>query len=345
MVKLILGFLLLTLFACSDSGSSLDASTEPVANVTLLSSVNGVGDNSYNDQILAGVFRFNRNSGVPVRLLQPDSLEEARQMVQEWIETYSAADSSLLILASSEYQTMAQKLDAHLTGKGSRVLLLEGDSSGLPENVYSFWIDRYGASYLAGAIAGEYPSVILAAAPGFSSLENSIEGFRKGYEAHKVVEDTLVLYYISEEEGDESAFNNVEWAYLAMSALILNDLFSDSSAKVFFPLLGGAFKGALRAKDDCLDDNNFLIGMDVNYGDAVPKVPYSMTVEIKNVLLNYLEDWQSGKNWPRYTSLGLSDGATSIVINKNYDNVEVFEKRYNQYYDEAVREEARHAKK
>ncbi|MBO4783203.1 MAG: hypothetical protein J5521_00455, partial [Lachnospiraceae bacterium] len=63
MVKLILGFLLLTLFACSDSGSSLDASTEPVANVTLLSSINGVGDNSYNDQILAGVFRFNRNSG------------------------------------------------------------------------------------------------------------------------------------------------------------------------------------------------------------------------------------------------------------------------------------------
>ena len=331
------------LLACSDSESSVVAAREPVANVTLLASINGVGDNSYNDQILEGVFRFNKNSGIPVRVLQPDSLEEARQMVQEWLKNYSAADSSLLILASSAYQPMAQNLDVRLTGKGSRILLLEADSLGLPENVYSFWIDRYGASYLAGAIAGMYPSVVLAAAPGFSSLENSIEGFRKGYEAHKAIKDTLELYYVSEKEGDESAFNDVEWAYKVMTILMYENASSDSVARVFFPLLGGALKGALRAKDDLLDEKNFLIGMDVDHGDAVPKLPYSMTVEIKSVLLNYLEDWQLGKDWPRYRTFGLGDGGTSIVINKNFENVEVFEKRYSKYYDEAVREEARHA--
>jgi hypothetical protein len=41
----------------------------------------------------------------------------------------------------------------------------------------------------------------------------------------------------------------------------------------------------------------------------------------------------------------LGDGAASIVFNKNFDDTKEFEARYEKYYDEAVREEARHAKK
>ena len=154
MVKLILGFLLLTLFACSNSESvGVSENNSGIANITLIASINGIGDNSYNDQILAGLFRFNEDSGVPFRLLQPESMDEADSLVKAWLKENVDTDSSMLILASSEYVGLARKLDIRFTGVGNKVLLFEADTAGLPQGVNAFSIERYGASYLSGAAA------------------------------------------------------------------------------------------------------------------------------------------------------------------------------------------------
>ena len=141
MVRFIFGLFLLFLFACSDSESvGVSEKNSGIAKITLIASINGIGDNSYNDQILAGLFRLSENHGVPFRLIQPESIDEADSLVKSWLKKNADTDSSLLILASSEYMGLAQKLDAHFTGDGNKILLFEADSAKLPQNVYvSFW--------------------------------------------------------------------------------------------------------------------------------------------------------------------------------------------------------------
>ena len=345
MIRFIFGlFLLLILFACSDSESvGVSESNSGIANITLVASINGIGDNSYNDQILAGLFRLYENQGVPFHLVQPESIDEAKSLVKSWLNENADTDSSLLILASSEYVGLAQKIDAHFTGDGNKILLFEADSARLPQNIYSFSIDRYGASYLTGAILGDYPNIILASAPGFATLETSIEGYRKGYEAHKTVKDTLSIVYVSEIENDETAFNNTELAYkTTLSILYTQDT---NRVSAIFPLLGGAIKGARRAMIDYPLSGDFMIGMDVDQSGVLPKVPFTLTISIKEIVVRYLEEWLSGKEWPRFRSFGLGDGATAIVFNKNFGDTKNFEARHDKYYEEAVREEASHAKK
>ena len=345
MIKFFSGlFLLLTLVACSNSESVFDATQNRsgTANITLMASINGIGDNSYNDQILAGLFRFYEDHGVPFRLVQPESMEEADSLAHAWLKENANTDSSMLILASSEYVGLAQKLDVHFTGVGNKVLLFEADSAGVPQNVYSFSIDRYGASYLSGAILGINPCIILAAAPGFTTLEMSIDGFRKGYDAHKTITDTLSIVYVSETENDETAFNDIELAYMAMFSILYTQDTNHVSA--IFPLLGGAIKGARRAMIDYTLSGDFMIGMDVDQSGVLPKVPFTLTIAIKEIVVRYLDEWILGKEWPRFRSLALGDGGTSIVFNKNFGDTKNFEARHDKYYDEAVREEVRHAK-
>ncbi len=345
MIKFFSGiFLLLALVACSNSESVFDVGEKRsgMANITLMASINGIGDNSYNDQILAGLFRFYEDRGVPFRLVQPESMEEADSLAHAWLKENADTDSSMLILASSEYVGVAQKLDVRFKGTGNKVLLFEADSVGLPQNVYSFSIDRYGASYLTGAILGDYPCMILAAAPGFATLETSINGFRKGYDAHKTIEDTLGVDYLSYTENDETTFNNIEFAYMATFSILNFTLDADRPSAIF-PLLGGAIKGARRAMIDYSRLGHFMIGMDVDQSGVLPTVPFTLTIAIKDIVVRYLEEWITGKEWPRFRSLGLGDGATAIVFNKNFGDTKNFETRHDEYYDEAVREEARHA--
>ena len=98
MLRLFFGFFLLfSLYACSNSESVFDAAQNRsgVANITLVASINGIGDNSYNDQILAGLFRFYEDRGVPFRLVQPESMGEADSLVQAWLKENVDTDSSL----------------------------------------------------------------------------------------------------------------------------------------------------------------------------------------------------------------------------------------------------------
>lgn len=62
-------------------------------------------------------------------------------------------DSSLIILGSSDYEDIACKYQTSFMGKGTQVLLFESRNSNTPLNVHSLCINRYGCSYLAGAMS------------------------------------------------------------------------------------------------------------------------------------------------------------------------------------------------
>lgn len=349
--------LLISFWGCShdEISDTLKEAGTPKANITYIVSTNGIGDNGYNDNTLAGLFRFNEDTGIPIQIIQPASLDDARKAAKKWLKNHSTGDSALLVLASSEYDSIAKELNADIPTE-NKILLFEADSQKLPKSVSTFNIDRYGASYLAGAIVGKIPTTIFASSPGFHNVETSIEAFKKGFNAHKVVSDTPTVIYVSSSPKDETAGNNIIGAYTSVIDMLQSDLDNKNPPKVIFPLLGESSIGALRAIEDFAFTLDLIIGMDTDKSGVSPRVPFSVVVDTRGVFLKYLNEWKAGKDWPRHRVFGMAEGATAIMWNENFDeeqfwspkkfdNTESFRARYDKYYDEALQKEKKHAKK
>ena len=197
---LITGLLLLT--ACSDK-YEVNNETLSKATVTFLVSPNGLGDNGYNDVAAEGIFAFAGETGTRLRLLLPENEKEAEAMYRQWLAENAVKDSAVLILGSSAYEQMARQNPTAFTGVGSRVLLFESDAE--IAGVSTVIISHYGVSYLAGAMSQNLSALILAAAPGVPSLEESIAGFQAARKLYAGENDglpcTTKLRYLADGEN------------------------------------------------------------------------------------------------------------------------------------------------
>ena len=344
------------LTACSsDDGEPSAAVLRPAAEVTLLITPNGIGDNGYNDCIVDGLFRFYEQTGVPVKLLQPNDSAEAVSMYKSWLSDHQVADSAVLVVGSSAYEQMVTSQLPRLTGTGSRVLLMESLLS--QEGVSSVFINRYGVSYWAGAMLHDCPVMVYAAAPGIPVLEPAIEGFLDGHDCqlpHEGRDSVAMVYYLTD---TESGFASAETAYKFMFNYIYEfdgDLLFDVSV---FPLLGGSGSGVIRAINDIRLTTSILVGMDVDQSALSQHIPFSVVTRIDRVLSDYLTDWREGRDWPRTQVLGLKDGATDIVLSTTYvhpfaayinngtADAQQIKERYDLYREEALRKEAEYEKR
>lgn len=338
----------LLLVSCSKEEVESEYAAFIQQTVALLVTPNGLGDNGYDDDAVKGIFAFMEETGTPVKLLQPRDMVEAETMYRQWLSLNASSDSVVLVAGSSTYGELLKRITPTLTGRGSRVLLFESDEQ--IEGVSTVMINRYGAAYLAGVMSKEFDAFILAAAPGFSTLEEAIAGFRAGHSANRNSKRQLTLQYLADgEEGfamPDSAYHTIYrraeqyWNYDEM----------------IFPLLGGSGTGITKF----LVGDNFTrvlsIGMDVDQTGQSTRIPFSMVIHIGDVIKSYLDDWVTGKEWSSTRRLGLSEGATDIVITPNFvDNVNIWDDRYgdndaflnlyNTYYEEAERKEAEYEQK
>lgn len=338
--------LVLTVAACSGDDDVLETITANNATVTLLCTPNGLGDNSYNDDAAAGLFAFANESGTTLRLLQPENLAEGQTMYQKWLNDNGEADSAVLIVGSSAYEQMLRSTPPALKGKGSRVLLSESDAA--LEGVSTVMLNRYGVSWLAGAMSQSFDVFILAAAPGVSTLEEAIAGFRAGHEATGDGSRRVTLQYLAD---GEDGFAMPDSAYHVISARA--EQFFWFYDEMIFPLLGGSGTGAvsyLNSEELC---TALMVGMDVDQGMQSSRIPFSLIVHIGNTLKQYLNQWRAGQDWPATQRLGLADGMTDIVLTPNFfDHLDIYDDRYdeedtflnlyNTYREEAIRKEAEH---
>ena len=337
--------LLLLLTACSGDDDVQKTVTGSRATVTLLCTPNGLGDNGYNDDAAAGLFAFAKESGTGLRLLQPDDLTEGQTMYRQWLSDNAKSDSAVLIVGSSAYEQTLRSTPPTLKGKGSRVLLFESDAT--LDGVSTVMLNRYGASWLAGAMSHSFDAFILAAAPGFSTVEEPIAGFRNGHKAAGDGTHSVTLQYLA--DGEEG-FALPDSAYHVLAARANQSWNFD---EMIFPLLGGSVTGVV----SYLNSNEFcpalMVGMDVNQGMQGSRIPFSLTVHIGDALKKYLEDWKTGQDWPAARRLGLADGMTDIVLTSNfwknlviyddrYSEEDTFLKLYNSYREEAIRKEVEH---
>ena len=337
---------IVALSSCSGIGD--DATSPPkLATVTLMATTNGLGDNGYNDAAAAGIFAFAGETGTRLRLLLPGDEEEAEQMYGKWLTENAAKDSVVLILGSPVYETMASRIRASLSGKGSRVLLFESDAE--IEGVSTVMISQYGVSWLAGAMSQGFDALILAASDNVPALQESIAGFQDAREAYAGEYEerpcrTTVHYLADSEEG--FAMPDSAYRYIARRA---DDSFVYD--EMIYPLLGGSQAGVLRY----LNDNEFsaalMVGMDVDQTGQSSRIPFSVVIRIGDVLKQYLADWFAGREWPARRLLGMKDGAADIVItprfwqhlnvwDDRYDDPDTFQNLYDYYKQEAtVKEE------
>lgn len=336
--------LFFSLVSCSSDDALEPEKPTRQARVTLLATHNGMGDNGYIDSSVEGVFAFAYQTNTPIQMLLPKDKAEAKQMYDLWIANNADRDSAVLVVGTEAYGDFIESTPVQLTGKGTRVLLFESKISGQPDGVSSIFINRYGAAYLCGAMSGIMNAFIIAATPGYNTLEDAIHGFMDGYEAHHEEGKKAELVYLA--DGEEG-FAMPDSAYHLLSNRMENFFFYN---EIVFPLLGGSGIGALRCMNDNETNLGLIIGMDVDQSTISPRVPFSMVVKTGEVVHRYLDDWLAGKEWPKHHELGLSEGGADAILHPvfyerriltldYYSDPETFVRHYDEYREEAIRKE------
>lgn len=344
------GLLLLVMFTLLQSCGQFNEVVESgkISRISLLVTPNGLGDNGYDDDAAKGVFAFMEESGVPVHLMMPEDIADGEGMYLQWLSENATRDSSVLIVGSPAYIDVLKRTPPKLSGRGSRVMLFESDEQ--IEGVSTVMINRYGVSYLAGAMSNEFDAFILAAAPGYTTLEDAIAGFKYGHQSMGDGSRTVTLQYLA--DGEEG-FAMPDSAYRTMCRRAEQYWYYD---EMIFPLLGGSEAGVIKYLNS--DDLNpaLLIGMDVEQTGQSPRIPFSVVIRIGEVIKMNLVNWIQGQEWPSTQKYGLADGLADIVITPNFsDHINIWDERYedddaflrlyNAYYESAIRIEEEYENK
>ncbi len=345
--KIIWAAVILILASCSHDGPDrLSWEQSRQATVTVLASPAGLGDNGFNDAMIEGVFAFAQESGVKLRLLLPNDTTQAISMYDQWLLDNKSQDSTVLILGNTWYINAVQRNTPALSGKGSRILLLESNDT--LQGVSTISINRYGVSWLAGAMTSNFDALILAAAPQYTVIDESIKGFHDGRNAHpgshcgkSCTTRTIIL------TPDESGFCMPDSAY---RFLVRRAMGYDTYDEFIFPLLRGAQTGVTRYLNDNALTSALMVGMEVNMSGMSSRIPFSVVIHIGSVVNECLMEWQAGIEWPQTRRLGLEEGMADVEIaphfrkhicvwDDRYDQADTFSRLYEQYLDEAIRAE------
>lgn len=333
-------FLLLFLGSCSDDEdeNAPNLSESSRSKVTLLVSVNGLGDHGYNDCIARGVMTFAQSYSTDLSLLYPDDEEEARMMLNNWIENEGVGDSSVLIV-NNTYESLIEEEKLANLGTGSRVLIVDGQRTSLPANVYNLRICRYGTSYLIGTMVQEFDALVLMAMPNYANIDEARNGFLAGYEKYKHAQVDSRTIYIAD---DEKGFANPDQAHHLMEDYADDDF--------IFPLAGGSVSGVIHYLNNNFFSMALMVGMDTDQSAKSSRVPFSMVVHIDRLLMDYLEDWKRGGDWQQQAVFGMEEQAIEVVMNDSFGDdlnvldprcyIEAFEDYFQSYFHEAKSVEA-----
>ena len=285
--------------ACSEKSHIM----EPVPQITVICSLNGSGDNGYNDEILSGIMEANETNSISLSIISPASIEEAQVALSEWIKADVQECRSLLVLSGNEYESLVKDL-AVPTNK--EIIIFESEAENLPSNVYSFMIHRYGISYLAGCMASEAESAcVVAAMQSESYLGDAVKGFMDGFSVGGNNADVIYL------ANDESGYGMPDEGYKAVNTLPYNSF--------IFPLAGGSNNGMYKATREKEFNMNLIAGMDVDCSYYSTRVPFSVIFNIRKVVYSILNEWVSGNDLQaRYTFDLSNEDIVYISFNKSF---------------------------
>lgn len=304
------------------------------ADVTVLTPLSGLGDKGYNDEALAGVMDVSAISSLEVSLLRPKTLEQAGEYVKEWSEDKNSK-RRLLILPDEEYSAI---LSAFKPSDAKSVLLFENGGKDLPPGVASFRISRYGTGYLSGCLAkGSEIVHIIEGKKGDKTSEEAAKGFEDGYKKYQpngnIVMHSLSNTYIGWSRPD--SLYRIAYQYP-------NDF--------FFPIARGSNAGVYKFSRESPFVLMLIAGMDVDCSLFSKRVPFSVVIDVRSVVKDYVLRWNAGENISGHTDYGMKDGKASVRLSTlfykindiwegYYDDPLYWQIIYDANYEDALRKE------
>ena len=324
---------------------------------------NGPGDNGYLDKVLSAVAQFSVAHPGTLRILQTyeenvDDFgsEYLLSLVDLMTMDEAQVDTTLAIFVGTEFKEILYQSEAP-EGK-MKVLLIEDDGVGAPEWLHTAKVERYGASYLAGAMVAQQRAIIIAAMPGEPVLDRSMEGFVKGYGSIKGREVDSVYYLADDFKG----FTMQSKAYALADSVYWA---ADFDYYTVFPLAGAANMGVYNCVTETVKMQ--AIGMDKDCSPLSDNIPFSINVGIDLLVQDYLEQWHTTGQIPKRRAEGLGSEYVEIVFNDtwnssnwffdwedesgewgagDWDNIltsEFWKQRYALFIDKAIEEEKAYA--
>lgn len=336
--------LALVMVSCSDDdGETSVEMEEPIdSQILVVTSLGGVGDNSYNDEILAGVMDVMNERGALISLYTPNTILEVQLLLNLWKQD-ADLDSTLIVFASSDYADLV-KNDTTEMQPNQKILLFENDGKDMPDGVSTFSISRYGVSYLAGCMAqGRDMAWIPMGQSNDAPLEEARQGFVDGYSKYEPNGEITTTYLADDERG----FDMPDSAYNQCLSHILSFV---------YPLAGGSNSGIYSFSRLYYRIVPMLVaGMDVDCSEFSPRIPFSVVINIRSVVKDILGKWLDQQDLPRHTLYGLDSGTADIKISDNFndnhqqesgesEDQQYWTNLYNQYKSEAISKEEEYEK-
>lgn len=296
-VGLAIAYLLSSLMACEEEPVVIT----PEATVRVLIASSGLGDLSYNDNILRGIMEKQREVNFRLEYYSPQDDAGAEKMIREWQQN----DDSryyYTILAASEFENLARK--AMPATETTHYLMFDTRAEDL--TIPSFHFSGYGVSFLAGIAAytqvGAETAAYIGGQQHESYIEECYDGFCDGYiyaGGKKVVE-----IYLS---ATQAGFAMPRRAYEMADSLYRLYPF-------IYAMAGRSNNGVYEYLRDYPQVNGYTAGVDTDQSAYSNRIIGSMIKEIGRCAGQYIALWLKGAPIPMRQNYTLSSGFMAFKI-------------------------------
>lgn len=295
--------LLLLNTACSEK-ESFSPSFEAIPTVRVLFASSGLGDMSYNDNILRAIIEEQKQNFFQLEYTAPTNDIKAEQILQKW-RVDENPQYYFTILAASEYETLAR--DSFSTTTTHNYLMFDTKAKDISIPVFHF--TGYGVSFLVGIAAYTQTKADKAAYIGGQEHEAFIEecydGFRDGY-LYAGGKEVVETYLSTTQKG----FSMPQRAYEM----------ADSLYKLYpfiYAMAGNSNNGIYQYLRDH-PANKYTAGVDTDQSAYSSQIIGSMIKEIGRCVRQYITCWMNGEELPMREWYTLESGYMSFQIADAY---------------------------
>lgn len=280
-LKISLAITLLWLTSACEKESPVPT-PEPTVRVLIASS--GLGDLSYNDNILRGILEAQKEFHFRLEYISPSNNQEAEQILRSWQAEGDNPNTHFTILAASEYEEPARKIMPEAPVNNYLMFDTKADNLTIPV----FHFTGYGVSFLAGVAAYQKVNADTAVYLGGQQHESFIKecfaGFRDGYK-HAGGKGVIELYLSDTQKG----FAMPKRAYIMADSLYRLYPF-------IYAMAGNSNNGIY----EYLRENpiGYTAGVDTDQSAYSDRIIGSMIKEVGRCVKDYIGAWLRGEKLP-----------------------------------------------
>lgn len=299
MSLVLVGVLAFSTVACSENAQSdLEQNSESMSElqVSMVTDVGGVNDQSFNQSAWEGLQRANAEFGTSVNYMESKQESDYETNIQFLVDEESDVILGIGFLMADAV------LDASKNYPDNKFAIVDNSyGEDTPENVIGITFKEHEVSYLAGYVAGKTTKTNKVGFVGgidFYLINKFQYGFMAGVKRANPEAEVFVQYAGS--FGDAAAGKSIA------------EQFYNSGADVIYHASGATGNGVIEAAKE---KNKWVIGVDRDQSDLAPEnVLTSAMKRVDNAVYNLTKEIEAG-NWAGGSTVefGLAEGGVDLA--------------------------------